>query len=64
MQFNENNAVMDVHRKGEKGHSHQFVSGNLTYTSKDKKEIKLWTPEGLHGAQVSIILGTAIELSI
>jgi hypothetical protein len=46
MQFNENNAVMDVHRTGEKGHSHQFVSGNLTYTSKDKKEIKLWTPEG------------------
>lgn len=46
MQVNENNAVIDVHRKGEKSHSHQFVSGNLTYTSADKKEIKLWTPEG------------------
>jgi uncharacterized protein YuzE len=46
MQVNENNAVIDVHRKGEKSHSHRFVSGNLTYTSSDKKEIKLWTPEG------------------
>ena len=46
MQVNENNAVIDVHRKGEKSHSHRFVSGDLTYTSSDKKEIKLWTPEG------------------
>ena len=46
MQVNENNAVIDVHRKGEKSHSHRFVSGQLTYASKDKKEIKLWTPEG------------------
>jgi hypothetical protein len=46
MQVSENNAVIDVHRKGEKGHSHRFVSGNLTYTSPDHKEIKLWTPEG------------------
>jgi hypothetical protein len=45
MQVNENNAVIDVHRKGEKGHSHRFVTGNLTYTSSDHKEIKLWTPE-------------------
>ncbi len=46
MQVNENNAVIDVHRKGAKGYSHRFVSGNLTYTSTDHKEIKLWTPEG------------------
>ena len=46
MQVNENNAVIDVHRKGEKAHSHRYVSGNLTYASKNKKEIKLWTPEG------------------
>ncbi len=46
MQVNENNAVIDVHRKGETGHSHRYVSGNLVYTSPDKKEIKLWTPEG------------------
>jgi hypothetical protein len=46
MQVNENNAVIDVHRKGEKGHFHRFVSGDLTYTSGDHKEIKLWTPEG------------------
>jgi len=46
MQVNENNAVIDVHRKGEKAHSHRYVSGNLSYASADKKEIKLWTPEG------------------
>lgn len=46
MQVSENNAVIDVHRKGDKGHSHRFVTGNLTYASPDHKEIKLWTPEG------------------
>ena len=46
MQVNENNAVVDVHRKGDKAHSHRFVTGNLAYTSSDRKEIKVWTPEG------------------
>src|SRR5690349_25098895 len=46
MQVNENNAVIDIHRKGDKSHSHHFVTGNLVYTSSDKKEIKLWTPGG------------------
>lgn len=46
MQVNENNAVIDVHRKGDKAHSHRFVTGNLVYTSTDRKEIKVWTPEG------------------
>jgi hypothetical protein len=46
MQVNENNVVIDVHRKGDPSHSHRFVSGKLAYVSKDRKEIKLWTPEG------------------
>lgn len=46
MQVNENNAVIDVHRKGDSGHSHRFVTGNLVYVGLMKKEIKLWTPEG------------------
>jgi hypothetical protein len=46
MQVNENNVVIDVHRKGDPAHSHRFVSGKLAYASKDRKEIKLWTPEG------------------
>jgi len=46
MQVSENNAVIDVHRKGDKSHSHRYVTGNLTYASADHKEIKLWTPEG------------------
>lgn len=46
MQVNENNAVIDVHRKGAPAHFHRYVSGKLAYTSPDHKEIKLWTPEG------------------
>jgi hypothetical protein len=46
MQVNENNAVIDIHRKGDKSHAHRFVTGNLAFTSPDHKEIKLWTPEG------------------
>jgi hemin uptake protein HemP len=46
MQVSENNAVIDIHRRGEKSQFHRFVSGDLTYTSGDHKEIKLWTPEG------------------
>ena len=46
MQMNENNAVIDVHRKGDPSHAHHFVSGKLAYASPDRKEIKLWTPEG------------------
>ena len=46
MEVNENNAVIDIHRKGDKSHSHHFVTGDLVYTSPDKKEIKLWTPGG------------------
>lgn len=46
MQVNENNAVIDIHRKGDKSHAHRFVTGNLAYTSPDHKAIKLWTPDG------------------
>ena len=46
MQVNENNVVIDIHRKGDPSHSHRFVSGKLAYVSKDRREIKLWTPEG------------------
>ncbi|MBA5866851.1 MAG: hypothetical protein GDA67_09190 [Nitrospira sp. CR1.3] len=46
MWVNENNAVIDVHRKGDPSHSHKFVSGNLVYASADKAEIKLQTPDG------------------
>lgn len=46
MWVNENNAVIDVHRKGDPTHAHRFVTGSLAYTSPDKTEIKLQTPEG------------------
>jgi uncharacterized protein YuzE len=43
---NENNIVVDHHRKGDKMHHHRFITGKLTYASPEKNEIKLWTPEG------------------
>ena len=46
MQVNEENIVIDVHRKGEPRHAHRFVAGKLIYAGLTKKEIKLWTPEG------------------
>ena len=46
MQVNENNTVIDVHRKGDSAHAHRYITGNLLYVGKMKKEIKLWTPEG------------------
>ena len=46
MQVNENNVVIDVHRKGDPSHSHHFVSGKLVSASADRKEIKVGTPEG------------------
>lgn len=41
---NENNSVIDVHLKGEKG-EHQYVTGKLIHLGKMQKEIKLATPE-------------------
>jgi hypothetical protein len=46
MTVNENNTVIDVHRKGDPTHAHRFVTGKLVYVGKMKKEIKLSTPEG------------------
>jgi hypothetical protein len=46
IQVNENNTVIDIHRRGALGHTHRFLTGNLTYASPDKTEITLWTPEG------------------
>lgn len=43
---NENNVVVDHHRKGDKQHQHRYITGKLAYASSDKNEIKLWTPEG------------------
>jgi hypothetical protein len=43
--LNENNAVIESHPKGEKGH-HTFVTGKLSYVGQMKKQIKLITPEG------------------
>jgi TusA-related sulfurtransferase len=41
----DNNVAVDHHAKGKEG-VHRLITGKLTYTSGDKKEIKLMTPEG------------------
>lgn len=46
MDINENNVVIDVHKKGEPAPVHRFITGKLVYTSDQKTEIKLWTPQG------------------
>ena len=43
MQVNENNAVIDVYCKGAPAHLHRFITGNLVYVGKMKKEVKLST---------------------
>jgi len=43
--IDENNIVIDAHRKGEEG-KHTFVTGKLIHVGKMKKEIKLQTPDG------------------
>jgi hypothetical protein len=40
-----NNTIIDMHPKGKEG-THRFVTGNLVYVGKMKKEIKLATPDG------------------
>jgi TusA-related sulfurtransferase len=46
MWVNGDNAVIDVHKKGESVPLHRLITGNLTYASENKTELKLWTPEG------------------
>jgi hypothetical protein len=46
MQVNENNTVIDIHRKGDRAHAHRFVTGDLAYTSADKKGFQFWTAGG------------------
>jgi hypothetical protein len=40
-----NNVAVDHHAKGKEG-IHRYITGQLTYTSGNMKEIKLMTPEG------------------
>ena len=37
MTVNENNTVIDVHRKGDPAHAHRFVTGKLVYVGKRRR---------------------------
>ena len=44
--MNEDNIVMDVHKKGDQP-QHRLITGKLAYSDKTKTQMKLWTPEGM-----------------
>jgi hypothetical protein len=46
MWVNEDNYVIDLHRKGESTRAHRYCTRPLGYASPLKDEIKFWTPEG------------------
>lgn len=46
MWVNENNFVMAVQKKGAPAPVHRLVAGKLAWSSDDKNEVKLWTPDG------------------
>jgi hypothetical protein len=43
--LDENNYIVDMHRKGQEG-THQFVTGKLIHVGMTKNHIKLHTPDG------------------
>jgi hypothetical protein len=44
--MNEDNIVMDVHKKGDQP-QHRFITGKLAYSDQAKTKMKLWTPDGM-----------------
>lgn len=44
--LNDRHLVIDVRQKGEPAPNQRFITSTVVYASEDKREIKLWTPEG------------------
>jgi len=44
--MNEDNIVVDVHRKGDQP-QHRLITGKLAFSDQAKTQMKLWTPEGM-----------------
>lgn len=44
--LNDQHLVIDVRQKGEPAPNQRFITSTVVYASEDKREIKLWTPEG------------------
>ncbi len=44
--LNDDHLVIDVKTQGELNGTHRFVTSKVVYSSKEKREIRLWTPEG------------------
>ncbi len=50
---NENNTLIDVHRKGAPGPHHRWLTGHLVYATPQKKSIRLWTNNGMKNFPIS-----------
>lgn len=50
---NENNTLIDVHRKGAPGPHHRWLTGELVYATPEKKALKLWTESGMKTFPIS-----------
>lgn len=44
--LNDEHLVIDVRQKGDPAPNQRFITSTVVYASKDKREIRLWTPEG------------------
>lgn len=44
--LNDQHLVIDVRQKGDPAPNQRFITSTVVYASKDKREIRLWTPEG------------------
>ena len=51
--INEDNIVVDVHKKGHQ-QEHRFITGKLAYSDPAKSQIKLWTPEGVQSFPIKL----------
>jgi len=51
--INEDNIVVDVHKKGHQ-RDHRLITGKLAYSDQAKTQMKLWTPEGLQSFPIKL----------
>jgi hypothetical protein len=60
--INENNVVIDVHKKGGLIHGHGLVTGTLEYVDPMWKEIQVSTPEGMKRFDVDSMTGSKLSV--
>ena len=51
--INEDNIVVDVHKKGHQ-REHRLITGKVAYSDQAKSQMKLWTPEGVQSFPIKL----------